>query len=283
MADILNSAVLVRMKVGQWSATKTDHAVSREVANRHNVGADAGKYIKKLARSGTLDLYRSNANEMRGYLNHCTMPWQDSGERLLPVSLFDNCTRELRRLRQKASDLADAFTEEFDSMIANARVELGDMFNAGDYPDVSEVRKKFYINVNFTKIGDPSDFRVKVSQDHINKVVEENELRFKEAQKTAADDLWQRLYGCVSHLTERLSDPDNKFKASTVINLRELTDILPSLNIGNDPQLNKLTQDVRLALCTEEPEVLRDDSNIRAQVHVEAEKIKSRMAVAMGI
>ena len=53
----------------------------------------------------------------------------------------------------------------------------------------------------------------------------------------------------VSHMAERLKEPESRFHSSLVTNVFELVDLLPCLNVNQDEELNRFAQEIKDRLC----------------------------------
>ncbi len=78
-------------------------------------------------------------------------------------------------------------------------------------------------------------------------------------------------------MSERLSDPDNKFKNSLVENIKDLCELLPKLNITHDPELDAVVNEIQSKLTMNYPQTLRDNDVIRNKTAIEAQKILNKM------
>ena len=58
-----------------------------------------------------------------------------------------------------------------------------------------------------------------------------------------------RLKEVVSHMVERLKEPESRFHASLVTNVFELVDLLPRLNVNQDEELNRFAGEIKDRLC----------------------------------
>ena len=54
-----------------------------------------------------------------------------------------------------------------------------------------------------------------------------------------------RLKSVVSHMADRLNEPESRFHASLVTNVFDLVDLLPQLNVGQDQELNRFAAEIR--------------------------------------
>ena len=79
-------AMLAGLTISQWSARKTDKRATREVHTHHNAKDDSGTYRKALVAKSALEGIAAIASEARGTHYALTLPWLDSGARLLPAA-----------------------------------------------------------------------------------------------------------------------------------------------------------------------------------------------------
>ena len=131
----------------------------------------------------------------------------------------------------------------------DAKAALNGMFDPNDYPGVHEIRARFDFKTIVTPLPDQADFRVSLNASEVQRIQADIESRTRNILHDATDECWKRLYKSVEHMTERLSDPDNRFHDTLVSNPRELVDLLPKLNIADDPELERMRQDVAAKLC----------------------------------
>ena len=62
-------------------------------------------------------------------------------------------------------------------------------------------------------------------------------------------DLWNRLKDVVSHMVDRLNEPESRFHASLVTNVLDLVNLLPKLNVSDDHELNRFAAEIGNKLC----------------------------------
>jgi len=61
--------------------------------------------------------------------------------------------------------------------------------------------------------------------------------------------LWKRLRDVVSHMVDRLNEPESRFHATMVTNVFDLVELLPRLNVNGDADLNRFADQIRQRLC----------------------------------
>ena len=74
-----------------------------------------------------------------------------------------------------------------------------------------------------------------------------------------------------------MSDADATFRNSLIGNLEELCDIIPDLNVANDPKINELAAKAKAELTRWDAQEIRDDTKIREDVSKAADKLAKNM------
>lgn len=244
MSNIVQTrAMLATLSISAWTARKQDKSVSAEVEKAHGAH-DAGKYNKLLVDKSLLDPISKLAARVRESHYYSTMPWNDSGARLLPTKLFASYTDKMRIFRVDFDRLVNELLRKYPAEVQAARVRLGSMYNPGDYPDASELIDRFSINVEFTPVPDGKDFRVDLgeaaAQELRASVTAGVALRQVQARKAT----YARVREVVSKIEERLSVPDAIFKDTLISNAQDLCLVLDGLNIDEDPVLTEITYNI---------------------------------------
>jgi len=127
-----------------------------------------------------------------------------------------------------------------------------------------------------------NDFRVQIADDELNRIQAEVTQRVEEAQTVAMKEVWGRLFERVQHIAGKLADPSAIFRDSMLENAKEICELLPRLNITDDPNLEQMRQDVEAKLLNNNPESLRLDPRLREDKAKEAKEIMDKMSVFMG-
>jgi hypothetical protein len=247
---ITERAMLAAVHISIWTAVKHDRKVSRDVAQQHGAHAGAGRYNKQLLREAEkLEALRSLAGQARQYFYKITLPWSDEGYRLLPAHFYFELTAKMREFEQAFTQQVDDFLAVYPSYIEQVRPELNGLFRAEDYPSAEKLRNKFGVRLEVLPIPSGEDFRVTLSQEEQSRVAHEIDGNVRQSLKRGTEDLWARLKDVVSHMVERLREPESRFHASLVTNVFELVDLLPRLNVNQDEELNRFAEEIKGRLC----------------------------------
>jgi hypothetical protein len=158
---------------------------------------------------------------------------------------------------------------------------MGDLFNPADYPHPDSLRRRFYINLDIDAVTEAGDFRVQMDQDQLDSVRSSMEQALTERIGRAMRDVWERLGEVVGHFAKKMGS-DDIFRDATVRNLEEMVDLLPGLNVLDDPDLKAIGDEIRAKLHGYDPKTLRKDKAARSQAAQDAKAIMDRMAGFMS-
>lgn len=280
--QIQNKALLVQLTISQWTGRKFDRKTTQEVAAAHGVTSAVGRYNKVLLPTGAkLKEIHSATNAIRQFFYHNTLPWGLEGTQILPTGNYLEFTSEFRQLKAHWETLVAEFLNEYDNLRNQAQLTLGSLYSPEDYPSRADLEHKFNIDLAVSPV--PSDdFRVQIGDEELQDIQKDVLRRVGEAQQRAVQEIWQRLYDKVKHMSDKLADPKAIFRDTMVENLREVCAIIPRLNFADDPHLEKLRQEVQTELADHIPEALRNDPDLRKDTADKARAIMDKMGPFMG-
>lgn len=275
MKPLQTRAMLVRLTVHAWTARKKDANATKDVDARNNA-TDAGNYIKLLVDKAELKPFQTQDGKIREYYYKHTLAWSDNGDRLLPSTAFFDFTTGMRDLIADADRIAEDFTRQYPGMVAAARQKLGMLYNPEDYPDVSTIRRRFGIELDFSPVPDADDFRVDVGQAAVDEIKAKINKGVDERQKEATKELWTRLHDAVTRIADTLSRDKPRIFDSLMETPRELVSLLPKLNFANDVGLTKMCGEVDRRLLVE-PNELRNDIPLRLEILRRAQSVRAEI------
>lgn len=281
-------AMLCSLSISQWSASKHDRQASEEIAVQHGAQPDVGRYNKLLIPKETLAEVRRLAGEARREHYFMTLPWDDNGYRVLPAAVYMDHTEKLREYSRQFLAAVEVFAAQFDQLVLDSRARLGGLFRPEDYPSSKEIRDKFAFDTKVMPLPDANDFRVSLGDEEKDRIKRQITASVQASLTVASQELWQRMYEAVSHMAERLAayktsaeGVEHPFRDSIVANLVKLVDIMPRLNVTGDPELDRLTSQVRASLLVD-PAELRKSEDVRTQTAKAAARIAEQMAGYMA-
>ncbi|WP_428102916.1 hypothetical protein [Candidatus Rariloculus sp.] len=291
--NLTHDAMLVTLRIHGWSGHRYDRSASQYVAVHHDAATTAGRYNKRLLPKAALAALNATLNEARKtHYNH-TLPWDDVGARLLPVANYERYTASLNSLIERMLTERSRFIADYDYQVEQARLDLGRLFRADDYPSRDELRGRFSAHYRIVPVPDSGHFLAELGNGASERVRRDIEQHVRERLNGALGDLYRRLGEAVGHVCERLTEDENGrakvFRDSLIENLRELVDTVPRLNLFGDKHLERLCLDVQNRIARVEPDVLRPtaasakfDPAVRRRVKRDAEELAAHFAGYFG-
>ena len=279
-------AMLVSLSVSIWSARKHDVRISDKVAAEHGADRSMGRYAKHLIPRDLLTAVNAAHTALREHHNLNTLAWGDDGTRILPAANYLGYQEQQQRLEDAFGRAVRAFVAGYPDYVETARTALNGLFDPRDYPTPARVAGKFGVRRAFMPVAQPDDFRVRLGDAQVARIRAQIEARTAELVETANRDLWRRVQEVTSRLVERLGafqvDPKtggriNPFRDSLVENIRSLLEIMPRLDITGDARIERVRQELAEKVARHDPEALREDPHLRAEVVDAASSILARM------
>ena len=278
-------AMLVTYSEQRWQARKYDRKVSGEVAQAHHASDSVGRYNKNTLPidAPTYKAVHQAYNAARTYHYAQTLPWNDDGPRILPATNYLDYTAGMRK-HTRTIDLAVAeFVADYPVLVQSARAVLNSLYDPADYPTASELRSKFSHSLRILPLPDAEDFRVSLTDDAVKAIRADIEASVNASVQVGMTDLYKRLLDATAHIATRLKDTDAIFRDSLIVNVRELCEILPRLNLTGDPRLETLRQEVENDLASWEPDDLRSSKPLRAEIARKADAIEAKLRGILGV
>lgn len=231
---IQNRAMLIDLTIHQWAAIKHDKSVSAEVEIKH-AAKNAGRYNKHLIDKAHLAAIQAAANGVRKFHYSRTLPWADGGQRLLPSDLFMDYRDDLQKHRQAFDAEVRDFIAKYPALVQSARQNLGSMYDPKDYPDASDLRRLFGIDLNIMPVPDGKDFRVDVADEAQEEIRAAINATVTARQEATVKECWVRMREVLERIVEQCTKEKPVIRDSLMENAQGLASILAGLNITDDP------------------------------------------------
>jgi len=284
MCIISEKAVLVSQKITHWSGRKLDKSATAKFNSDNHADDDAGRYNKLLIAKDAIKQITKASGAARTAHYRLTLPWADNGQRVLPTKLFWEYTEELQGFKDQFYVAVEKFCDAYPDLVADAKARLGDLYDPDDYPPTDEVRRKFSFNYDITPVPDTGDFRVDIEKAALDDLSEQLKGRLLETQKEAMREVWGRLREAVKAVSDRFSGKTDEkviFRDSLIGNIRDICELVPKMNLEDDPELDRLAEEVKLELASIDPQALRDFPIDRVKAKAKADDIVKKMAAFM--
>jgi hypothetical protein len=285
MQAVREAALLADVTISVWSGERTDQDMTDDIRRSAGATGNVGRFTKNLLAGvdGRLREVKSSFAAVRTTHYGLTLPWvsdphseRQRGPRLLPHALFQSYLQRMGKQRTQALDLLEVFLSEYPDLVVKAQTNLAGLADA-NYPSVEHVRSSFKVKFDFEPIPAGQQFRglPEIAIDRLAKGLQAKQERMLSSATSA---MWQEVKSRVSHIVERLAEPDTKFKVSTVESLRELITVLPAWNMTDDARVTEVVDEIKDMLDGVQAHDLRKDPRTRDDVRTRAQQVSKRLS-----
>jgi len=283
--NIDTCAMLVEVNVRQWTARKLDKSTTEEVVNTKKAQNKGAARVNKhlLAGRNELEVINQHVGTIRTYLYDVTLPWSDSGLRLLTTAKFMEFNQRMQEYEDKFNQLVDDFVTAYPTLITAQAMALGDMFNRTEYPTADDIKHRFEFRVNYMPVPTSGDFRIDVGNEAQQELQSKLQKLADERIEHAMSDIKTRLKDHLARMSDRLSVDTvggelktRMFHNSLLDTAHELCALAKDLNITQDAELEQARVALKNAISGIAVDDLRKDIPTRTEVKKEVDAILSK-------
>ena len=263
--SISSASMLVELGISSWTGRKKDKAASAEVTTQNAARTGVASVNKKLLGDcAELVAVQKFAANVRTSHYAMTMPWSDSGMRLLPTTVYFKYHQQMTQLQGEFDRLVQNFLDAYDWEVVQAQAKLGTLFNRDEYPTVDSLRDKFGFRMSYIPLPDAGDWRVDMERDAQDALKEQYNTFYRKQVEGAMRDVWERLHTELNRFVSQLGvdaeGKKGKIYGSTMEHVMHLTDMLEAANFTNDPNLTLAQNRIRAALDgVDKDDLVRND------------------------
>lgn len=284
--SLSSSAMLLDLNISVYTGRKQDKATANEVSMAKGARASATSVHKNLfAEDEDLAAINSYAGLIRTWLYSVTLPWSDTGTRLVPTKAFFDISHELNQHEQQFNALVDRFVNNYSTKVAAQAFKLGKLFDSKEYPAASDLHRKFSMRYHFTPVPEAGDFRVDIPAEAAQQLKQKFEQTMSARLQDAMVEPWERLYQEVSHIRSKMIPKEDgkpsKLYASMLENALSLCQTLKSLNVMDDPQLEEARRQLEISLENVDIQSLRGSPELRDSMKVKMDDLVDKFKLEL--
>ena len=285
--EINTTVILVKTSLGKWHNTKQDAELKEKIAKI--IGADVDRLSagKKLAHSPVIkQLSKLHGQFTNQIIRKMTVPWATSVH-MIRCDLVDQFEEKWQAKKDVFDELLPELRAEYHNYIEQDRALLGDSFHAAEYPPIDDVIDCYYADYEYDFLPVSNDIRVELPASKLTKMKADCEKRVTGKVENAMKVVHQRVVTTLEDLIAGLerhglkpegAQKAGNFSGNNIQKVRELADILPSLNLTGDPALTEAANDLIEKLDIGSAEELRKDDGKRMATAEKARTIVSKLA-----
>lgn len=263
-----DNAFLVRLQITTWTGRKLNKAATHKARERANATVKAGvKVYKSAIAADALSAIQRIADAVRIEHRKRTVPWCYDGSGAITAEGYPAYKAAMLTYESQFRKAVAVFALLYNAEIQEAHTYLGKMFNPADYPELNTLTDKFSFAIHAEPMPDAAHFRIaNLPQAEVEQIQIDIAERCADALDNANATAWERVIEAVEKLKLRLAEytrgEAKKFYESWLDNVKEIIDLIPSINVANDPELNRMRQRL-MSLTAYDNDDLKTDSGIR--------------------
>ena len=266
--SISSSAMRVGLSISAPTMRKMDKKATREVISHNNARKGSANVSKKLIMSNAHEDMTRLIAQIRAFHREQTVPWGDLGDRLVSNQNLIDYKNNMAQLEDEFWDGAQQILADYPQAVAQAQLQLGDMFNESEYPSVEVLRRKFKFSLVFEAVPDVGDFRVDIGNQAASEMREQYKQVLSDRINAVHQDLAERLAEPLQRMSKGLDyhegEKPSGFRDTLVDNVLSIVDLMRSCNLNGNAHIAGIQQDLRDTLKGVTPDGLRRDPNLRA-------------------
>jgi hypothetical protein len=281
--SISSSAVLAELNISIWTANKLDKGATDSVLASNSASSGSAQVRKNLmAGTNKRKKIADYGARARLYHNQTTLPWSDKGSRLLPTSLFMEYKQNMNTIERNMNAMIQDFFDSYDDLVLDAKLHLGSLFNANDYPSIDNLKDKFGFKLVFSPLPESNDFRLDIPQMDMQELASKYESAFNDRLNDAMRENWDKLHKTLTHLSEKLTENEEdteskkRYHDSLITNATELCGLLTHLNITKDPKLEEARRSLELTMLGVDIEDIKEHADVRSNVKNKVDEILNK-------
>jgi len=268
--SIASSARIVCLTRSVPDLTKNDPEAAKALAaikNAENGSVNAKKYL--IQSKPHFELQKLSRAMYRWHMEN-TLPWGDLGARLIPNIKLLDYQKQMGLFVNEFEKLKEEFLDDYPRAVADAQLNLtglGDMFDESLYPSVYELDRKTGIRIEYEPIADPRHFIVQLGDQAAQQMRDQYEEVLKKRVESAYMDVFKRLRDPLENMSQMLNysgnDKPTGFRDTLVDNVTKVVELMRTCNVTNDPDMRRITNELRVALTGVTPDTLRNNESQR--------------------
>lgn len=274
---ISSSAMRVGLSISAPTMRKQDKRATSQVISHNNARKGAANVTKKLIKSNAHEDMTRLIASIRGFHREHTVPWGDLGDRLIANEALIDYRNNMAQLEDEFWQLAQQILDEYPQAVAQAQLQLGDMFNEAEYPSVETLKRKFRFSLAFETVPEVGDIRVDVGNQAASELREQYKQVLEDRVNTVKQDLAERLIEPLQRMSKGLDYNEGEkptgFRDTLVSNVMSIVELMRTCNLSNDAHITGIQKQLKQTLTGVTPDGLRRDPNLRAKTKQEVDSI----------
>jgi len=260
--NILQSHVmLVELNISCCGFERKDITISNKVNKEHGTSNRASKLVKHVFDPKDTDGPQKIARSSRETHMRLTLSSPFGKTRMLPVTMYDKYCQAMDEHKIKFDLSVAELIKEIPQLKERARIDLNGMFKESDYSFIDSIQDRYSFKRLITPVPSGGNFIADLVDSEIETIKADIEQTNKAMVENAMQDSFFKLHEKVKKIADALdgytvervrkaggkwkNEPSRKLFDSMLTRLADLVEVLPDLNITNDPTLDGLINEIK--------------------------------------
>ena len=281
-------AMLVRVRVPGIQSNRKSRELTEKSAADANANEEMISTLVKTMPIAYVRNLQSIASTIGKEHRRLSLPWGDDKSRIITTDLYDTHRGHMERLIPEFHAEADRLVDNFPAIKEAAKLQLQSAFDESMYPSADNLRSNLRVKLTYCPLPASSDFRVNLDIDTIEYIRSSIEMDVEDKIQNATRDVRNRMVDVVQDFIDRVgkvkevvkdgdSVTEGRVRSSVVKNIIELVNIIPGLNVTNDPDIDLLSHELSRQLCQYNAETINDDAGVRLALMWKAKELLAKM------
>jgi len=280
LSSIRNRAVIVSLVFNKPKLSAKDAKASTDAALANNADASVLDTNRKLYPKPLIAPILAVEAEARNYLRARSSMALVDGVFIVNTGLLMEVLPALNEFEVKRQQAVTVFAQNWSNVLANAQASQGGLYDATQYPDVSEVVSQFKMSIRTLPVGDlGGGLFDDIESELREQVTEQVEQTTKHIMAGAVSEPLERLIESVINMYDKTSRDNSRVHDSLVRSLKDVADRMPALNVLGLTQLNDLAAHCSRTFDVPVEALKRKDSAIREQTANNAKEVLAACGV----
>lgn len=274
---LADRAMMVSLHQRAWQGNVRDDDISSTMVDHYGAEPGTIKAIKSLTPISYVKPIIVTANYGRREHYHLTVPGFVKGQQLLATKVYERYVGTQQAIQSEFEDRVKKFIDIYPDILASAPQRLNKAYKEEDFPTVKQIATYFEYAVNFSPVPNIDDWRLDgLGKENETDVRLKAENRVRSMYDNAVQEMFRRAHEVLSKIAKQADeyeDTKGGLKDVTIKNLHDMTELVLSMNITNNPLLVEIGNEMRDSFAGLDGKELRTNADLRESISDRAKRI----------
>lgn len=273
--NVENSAsklLKVRVRVSSWMGNVKSDEGQTELTRNHGVEKDALRVGLSLLPKSVQKEVRDHVIGIRKAVDKVSIMFEKGGFRIMKATEFSKLNAEIQKRRQDFLEYVhDEIYMKYDELTTMAAARLGSLYDENDFPSRDIILTKYNAKPVVQRVDNLKDFQIEgISEKEAEELRKEALADFEANLKEGMMEVVANLRKAVVAIKDKTKDEGSRYKRA-LENLGELCDSIPTLNIVDSSDLNKLAAEIKTKIAGQNSDSIKEDKKVAKKLAKTAE------------